>query len=111
MPVHALLPFAALALLALSMASRASDEETTAPDTTHAAPATVDTGDEARPPDSKENAEPEVVCRMEAEVGSRVKKKVCRRKSDTEDTERETRDAMRDVDALGNKTYSAAPGR
>ena len=109
-PVHRLLPFAAATLLALSMASLAADEETAVPDTT-AARVRVDTGNEARPSDSKENPEPEVVCRMEAEVGSRVKKKICRKKSDTEDTERETRDAMRDVDALGNKTYSAAPGR
>jgi len=68
------------------------------------------TAEEAAATGAQRDAEPEVVCRVEAELGSRVKKKVCRRKADIEAERSETQDVLRDVRSLGNKNYSAAPG-
>jgi hypothetical protein len=54
--------------------------------------------------ESVAQAEPEIVCRMEAEIGSRVKKKVCRAKSEVEATTDETQKAMQAVHGLGSRT-------
>jgi hypothetical protein len=96
---------AAVLLLVNPMAVQAADEERAAPVVTSTAAA-----EESAAAAEKRDAEPEVVCRVEAEIGSRVKKKVCRRKSDIEAQRAETQDALPEVRSLGNKNYSAAPG-
>jgi invasion protein IalB len=101
---------AALLLVAGPLAAQADDEEAPAPVATAAATAHAATAEEPAATGAKRDAEPEVVCRVEAELGSRVKKKVCRRKVDIEAERSETQDALRDVRSLGNKNYNAAPG-
>ncbi len=110
------LTFAVIALIAYPVALLAAEEDTAAPAVSGTAPAKteavakVDATTEPASANPEQDAEPEVVCRLEAEIGSRVKKKVCRRKADIEAEQDETQDALRDVRSLGNKNYNAAPG-
>ena len=101
---------AALLLIAGPPAVQADDEEAPAPTVTAAATTQAATAEEPAATGAKRDAEPEIVCRVEAELGSRVKKKVCRSKADIEAERSETQDVLRDVRSLGNKNYKAAPG-
>lgn len=104
-----------LALALAWVAAGASDEPSAPVGVEESKPDDGPTVDEAPAPEvskadvdarseSVAQAEPEMVCRMEAEIGSRVKKKVCRPKSEVEATSNETQQAMQGLHALGSRT-------
>lgn len=111
MPRTLWLPLAALLIMVYPLASSAADEASSETAREAAAPAAqAATADDPGVTGSKAEAKPEVVCWMEAELGSRVKKKVCRTRSDVDAEAQKTQDALREVRSLGNKNYNAAPG-
>lgn len=111
MPRHSCLPLAALMIMMFPLASSAADETSSDAAREPAAPAAqAAAADDPGKAEGKAAAKPEVVCTMEAELGSRVKKKVCRARSDIDAEARDTQNALRDVRSLGNKNYNAAPG-
>lgn len=111
MPRPSWLPLAALVIALCPPALASADEAPAEASSKAAAPAAqaAATADPAAN-ENKAQAKPEVVCWMEAELGSRVQKKVCRSRSDIDAESRQTQDALRGVRSLGNKNYNAAPG-
>lgn len=91
--------------------ARAGVEESTAENGASGAEDATQEPREADPAGAKEQpaaeAKPEVVCRMEAEIGSHVKKKVCRLRSDVESESQETHQALQHAKALGSRTMKS----
>lgn len=108
MPRTSCLSLVALAIVLYPLASMAADEPS--PRVAAESGAEAASSGEPEKSESKADSKPEVVCWMEAELGSRVKKKVCRQRSDIEASSRNTQDVLRDVRSLGNKNFNASPG-